>query len=237
MRTGYKESSTVEIAFQSSPASSELSCCSVNAPRIFGMVCEWAVMRKAVPPPAGADQGISAVVLNYYGASTITVPGAATLVQTTDYPYSGTITIAVTPAAAGAHFELHLRIPAWSARSTVALNGAKASTAAPGGYHVISRAWAAGDKIVLNLDFRLRGWVFGQDFAGTHSRGAAASAAASSSSSRGHGGHGHGGHGHDHGVHGHGHGHDLSGDGVREVEDDGDDDDGFVHIAPECTSG
>ena len=105
----------------------------------------------------------SAIVLNYYGASTITVPGAATLVQTTNYPYENTISIAVNPEVPGTQFELHLRIPCWSEQSTVTLNGTKTSAVA-GNYHVISKQWAVGDTIVLTLDFRLRGWVFGQDF-------------------------------------------------------------------------
>ena len=46
---------------------------------------------------AGANE-LVAVVLNYYGSCTITVPGIVTLTQTTDYPYASTIRISINPA-------------------------------------------------------------------------------------------------------------------------------------------
>ena len=152
---GVKETSCIEIGFQQRIAASELSCCSTNGPRIFGQLCEWAVM--LVPSAA-----VPTIAINYYGASTATVSHVATLVQTTEYPIDGAIKIAVTPLGP-AEMELHLRIPVWSSHTTVTVNGIAVSGVVSGTYCAIRRAWAAGDVLSLELDFRLRGWIHDTD--------------------------------------------------------------------------
>ena len=53
-------------------------------------------------------------------------------------------------------FTVALRIPAWSERTAVSVNGASVGPVAPGRYHRISRAWRAGDKVSVAFDFRAR---------------------------------------------------------------------------------
>jgi len=154
---GVKESSCIEIGFQQRIAASELSCCSTNGPRIFGQLCEWAVMLVPSAP-------VPTIAINYFGASTTTVLHVATLVQTTDYPIDGAIKIGVTPLGP-AEIELRLRIPAWSSHTTVTVNGSSVLGVVSGSYCAIRRAWSAGDVVSLELDFRLRGWIHGTDTA------------------------------------------------------------------------
>ena len=142
---GERRASAHDIVFQAKPGSPELNCCSVNGPRALGMLCEWAVMART-----------DGIALNYYGPGTFDTP-AAKLTQTTDYPHTGKITIAVKPKKATA-FTLALRIPQWSTQTKVRVNG-KTVAATPGTYLELNRKWKAGDKITLDLDFRLHYWT------------------------------------------------------------------------------
>jgi DUF1680 family protein len=74
----------------------------------------------------------------------------------TAYPYASTITLGVTTAQPQT-FALNLRIPAWAAGATVAING-KRSTApiVPGTFAGIVREWRSGDRIELELPLPLR---------------------------------------------------------------------------------
>jgi hypothetical protein len=156
---GQRESTTIEIAFQARCGSSELSCCSVNGPRLFGLLCEWAAMLV----PGGA---VPTVAINYYGAISVAIPQVVTVVQTTTYPLSPTTVVTVTPTTTS-ELELWFRIPAWSERTTVHINDEPAPTApASGTYLKIRRTWAAGDTVRIDFDFRLRAWVIGADKSG-----------------------------------------------------------------------
>ncbi len=73
------------------------------------------------------------------------------VVQSTRYPWDGDVQMEVTPEQP-AEFAVHLRIPAWSARSTVLVSGERIGGAEPGQYLAIRRAWKAGDRISLSLD-------------------------------------------------------------------------------------
>ncbi len=77
----------------------------------------------------------------------------ATLHIDTDYPKSGSIKISV-DLQTSEHFELSLRIPAWSENTTLSVNGQ--SIPVQVGYTVISRTWSAGDTMELTLDMRTR---------------------------------------------------------------------------------
>ena len=58
---GLRRASAHSIVFQSREGTPELNCCSVNGPRMLGLIGEWGLMRRD-------DE----VILNYYGPGAIT---------------------------------------------------------------------------------------------------------------------------------------------------------------------
>jgi len=71
--------------------------------------------------------------------------------QKTNYPWDGDIAITVT-LAEPSEFTFYLRIPGWSPRAQVAVNGKAVSGVAAGVYLPIRRRWSPGDTIRLQLD-------------------------------------------------------------------------------------
>jgi DUF1680 family protein len=147
---GQRWASAHQIVFQARPGSPELNCCSVNSPRGFGMISDWAVM--------GDEEGIR---LNYYGPSRMTIPvgqGASVeITQETDYPVSGHSILQVSPSEP-LEFTLKLRIPYWSQTTEVLLNGQPVQDVSTGQYLSLRRGWQSGDRIELNLDLSLHFW-------------------------------------------------------------------------------
>lgn len=69
----------------------------------------------------------------------------------TNYPWSGKVEMAVAPAAP-VLFALKLRIPAWSSKTAVRINGQTWTRATqPGSYLAIEREWRPGDRLELEL--------------------------------------------------------------------------------------
>lgn len=159
---GRRIPSTQDISFQIRPGSEQLNCCSVNAARGFGILSDWGLMTQTASANAPA-----ALVLNWYGSSTLSTSVAGTNVtlgQDTDYPRNGHIVVRVDPKRA-AKFALKLRIPYWSERTKVAVNGARVGAQA-GTYCVLERQWKPGDRVTIDLDMRLRAWVGEREAAG-----------------------------------------------------------------------
>ncbi|QQS47492.1 MAG: glycoside hydrolase family 127 protein [Acidobacteriota bacterium] len=76
--------------------------------------------------------------------------------QKTEYPWKGTVDLAVSPGTTK-EFSLRLRIPAWSGRTTLTVNGREwDQTLKAGSYAEIRRTWKAGDSVRLNLDVSTR---------------------------------------------------------------------------------
>jgi DUF1680 family protein len=161
---GVRRASAHAIVFQAREGSPELNCCSVNSPRGFGMLSDWAVMQ---------DQ--EGLVINAYGPVTLTLPPAknadglpgagVTLAQETDYPVKGDIRIRVAPGTSST-FCLKLRIPFWSRDTRVTLNGDPLPDVRSGAYLPIVRRWQAGDTIHLALDMSLHYWAGERECAG-----------------------------------------------------------------------
>jgi len=134
-------------------AAPELNCCSVNSPRALGMVSDWAVV-------LGRRREI---MLSWYGPSTAEMPApgspgrTVTISQETSYPRDGHILLRVRPSTR-IPFTLTLRIPGWSARTAVRLNGDALPGARAGTYFPISREWRRGDTVELRLDLSLHLW-------------------------------------------------------------------------------
>jgi DUF1680 family protein len=74
----------------------------------------------------------------------------------TDYPWSGLITLRVLGAPPDAR-GLALRIPGWSAATTVKINDSPQRAVAPhGGYLTLHQQWRPGDEVTLQLDMTPR---------------------------------------------------------------------------------
>lgn len=80
---------------------------------------------------------------------------ALRLRQTTRYPWDGKVGIEVEPASA-TEFTLFVRIPSWSRRTTVTVNGAAAGPAQPGTYLALRRTWKPGDAVTLDFEMTPR---------------------------------------------------------------------------------
>jgi DUF1680 family protein len=71
--------------------------------------------------------------------------------QKTNYPWGGSVEIAVTPAKP-TEFTLFVRIPGWTDVAKVAVNGKKAPGAIVGRYLPIRRRWSGGDTVTLQFN-------------------------------------------------------------------------------------
>jgi len=147
---GVRKCFTTDHNWQAREGSPELNCCSVNSSRGFGMLSDWGLMKD--------KEGL---ILNYYGPSKLTAkikPGlSVTLTQETEYPLDGKIVIHVKPSRT-CEFGLKLRIPHWSTKTKVRLNGKAVLAVKAGSYLKIDRKWKAGDRIHATLDMSLHLW-------------------------------------------------------------------------------
>ena len=71
--------------------------------------------------------------------------------QKTNYPWDGGVDVKVTPAQAS-EFTFYLRIPGWSDRTQVTINGKPVSAVKPGDYLPIQRRWSPGDAIHVQFE-------------------------------------------------------------------------------------
>lgn len=79
-----------------------------------------------------------------------------TVLETTHYPFEESVQFAV-QAKKAVSFPLYLRIPAWSKKAQVKVNGKFIPVKArPGGYVKLTNRWKQGDKITLQLPMALR---------------------------------------------------------------------------------
>ena len=71
--------------------------------------------------------------------------------QKTTYPWDGEVQISVSPDAPR-EFTVFVRIPGWSSKNAVTVNGRPVSEIKPGAYLPIRRRWTAGDSVSLRFD-------------------------------------------------------------------------------------
>jgi len=130
-------------------------CCVANIPRTLLMIPTWTYVKDK-----------TGLYVNMFVGSTITVEKVAgtdvEMVQKTDYPWSGAVSITVNPKKA-ATFALHVRIPdrttselytstpKVSGVKSFKVNGQAITPEIVKGYAVVTREWKAGDHIELEL--------------------------------------------------------------------------------------
>lgn len=155
---GYKRANYHTIGFQSRPGSPDLNCCSVNAPRVFGFLGDWAYM-------FGEEDG--ALYVQYYGESDTVIQapdgGEIRIRQETRYPRDGRIVLHISDGGTTPR-TVRLRIPFWSENTTVTVGGE--SRRVPCGYYTLTRLWGDDTEIVLEFDFSLQYQAGEEDFAG-----------------------------------------------------------------------
>ncbi len=124
-------------------------CCPPNIARMIGSIGRYMY---------GVAE--SAVAVHLYGESTarLKVAGAAlTLSQKGDYPWDETVSLTLT-LDRPARFTLHLRVPEWATLPGLRVNGQNADATPDGvtGYLSITRDWADGDSVTLDLPMAAR---------------------------------------------------------------------------------
>jgi len=123
------------------------NCCNANGPRGFVSFLESFLQTDG-----------SAAVFNLYASSTASVNLPATGEKVTFetftlYPAENRVEI-FNRTEKPLRFTLKLRIPAWSAKTAVRLNGKPVEDVRAGAYLVLDRTWQPGDGITLDFDFR-----------------------------------------------------------------------------------
>lgn len=145
----------------------------------FGTACCPSNLARLIPQISGmiyshTDDDIFCAL---YAGSKVSIPlatGNVTLVQNTEYPFSGDIQIEVTPENEDKEFTLWMRIPTWCSDErfvagelysyadkaegivTALVNGKKHSSTIVDGYMPIKRKWSKGDRVQLELPMSMR---------------------------------------------------------------------------------
>jgi DUF1680 family protein len=135
-------------------------CCVGNFPRTVFMLPTWMYAK-----------GSDGLYVNLFVGSTVTVPGVVgtdvEIVQKTDYPWEGNVSLTVNPKESRA-FTLRVRVPNRQVsalyRATPEANGVRAvrvngETVKPTlerGYLVLKRTWKAGDRVELDLPLQVQ---------------------------------------------------------------------------------
>jgi len=124
-----------------------MNCCVANGPRALLLLPQIAVTTEMNGP-----------VINLYGQintdAVLTSGSHVHIEENSDYPQSGTVLIRLKPDKPES-FTLKLRIPSWSEKTTLTVNG-RAAKVLPGTYVSVKRTWQSGDEIILTLDVRPR---------------------------------------------------------------------------------
>lgn len=126
----------------------ECSCCPTNVARFIASVGGYI-----------ATASDSAVWIHQYTSSDVNFKIGETAVsisQKTSYPWEGLVSIDISPESP-VSFALHIRIPAWCASSTIALNGiVQEDLVMTDGYASLARRWERGDRVTLNMAMEVR---------------------------------------------------------------------------------
>jgi len=122
-------------------------CCLANMHQGWPKFCEHLWM-------ASNDGGLALIA---YAPSIVTARvgegKTVTISEKTNYPFDGSISLTISMTG-GAHFPLHLRIPAWAEGSVVRYRE-KTRTPEAGTFLTIQETWEDGDQIMIVLPSRI----------------------------------------------------------------------------------
>ncbi len=125
-----------------------VTCCNLNGPMGLAYIPFVAVME--------SDRGPVVNLYNAARAELSTPQGdSLSLRIETEFTLSDRVLVRVDPHAASL-FTLSLRIPSWSERTVVKVNGKKVRSVEPGAYLSLERIWKPGDRVELAFDMRCR---------------------------------------------------------------------------------
>lgn len=146
---GTREAARIVLEPHSFLDARDMSCCQANGNSGLMQPADWALLTDA-----------EGLYLNWYGASELHTRLAdgtkVVLKQETDYPKTGSIRVTVMTDAA---FALHLRVPSWSEKTSIRVNGEPVPDVTSGTYCTVSRTWKSGDVIDVELDMSIHFWV------------------------------------------------------------------------------
>jgi hypothetical protein len=182
---GTREASAHSIVFQARHGTPELNCCSVNGPRGWGMLSEWAFMKSRdgyvinwlAPSSATFSDSITNLIDSTADHRTTPITSTPVLVATGqnpfgrgytvenrnrtfwvagDYPRTGRVEIRP-QLNHEEEFTLHIRIPEWSANTRAWLNDEELRAPVPGKFLSIRRTWSRHWKKddIIRLSFDL----------------------------------------------------------------------------------
>ena len=121
-----------------------VTCCNLNGPTGLAYIPFVAVMESAEGPVVNLYESLEAETAR----AKISVDGA--------FPADGKVSVTITEVRGSGPFVLKLRIPAWSERTSAAVNGEKLDEVRAGRYLAVRREWKAGDRVDLEFDMRTR---------------------------------------------------------------------------------
>jgi len=104
-----------------------------------------------------SDQGDGLIAAAYAPCEVHTmVRGTAVhIAEETLYPFRGTVKLTIDPAVP-LSFPLQLRIPAWAAGASIAVNGKPEPQPQPGSFARIERTWRSGDRVEVEFPMQPR---------------------------------------------------------------------------------
>jgi DUF1680 family protein len=117
-------------------------CCTMNVSRLVASIAGYAI--------SASKDGVAFHI--YGGFETETEIGGrkVQLRETSDYPWSGAIHLAVDPDEPVA-FDLRLRVPGWARGAKLSVNGSPFDAPVERGYASVRRLFSAGDVVTLDL--------------------------------------------------------------------------------------
>ena len=102
-----------------------------------------------------SSAGLTAVA---YAPCSVTTQVSGTrvrIIETTDYPFREAVTLQVS-LEAPTRFSLNFRIPRWTSRASIAINGNLTKEPSPGTFATINRQWHEGDRVEIRFPMHPR---------------------------------------------------------------------------------